>query len=82
VVVGGLPRSCLIVLDVLASSKYANGITQKELRNKTALAIRTIKYAIYNLKNKNLVYEKLILSDIRNKKYYLGGNYYEYSRYK
>jgi len=72
VVVGGYSKSCLKVLEVLASSR--NGISQKELRDKTTLSVRSIKYALNTLKLKNIVYGELILSDIRNKKYYYGGN--------
>ena len=75
-VVGGysnLSNSCLRILEVLASSR-SNGITQKELRSKTSLSVRSVKYALSILKNENLILEELILSDIRNKKYYYGGN--------
>ena len=71
-VVGGLSKSCLKVLSILANS-YNNGFSQKELKNYTELSIRTIKYVLYILINRNLIYEELILSDIRNKKYFYGG---------
>jgi len=62
----------LKVLQILSSSN--DGISQKELKNRTTLSVRTIKYALNILKNENFVYEELILSDIRSKKYYYGGD--------
>lgn len=71
-VAGGLSKSCLKVLDVLASSKN-KGINQKEIIDGTNLSTRTVKYALQFLKLRNLVSEIFLMNDLRCKTYIYGG---------
>lgn len=62
----GLPKSCKKVLLVLSSS---DSLTQKEIKEKTGLSIRSVKESLKLLKERDLVEEHFVLGDIRRKKY-------------
>ena len=68
----GISKSCLLVLSVLSSSGY-EGISQKELLDKTQLSARSVKYALKKLKTRGYALEKILSRDLRCKKYYFGG---------
>lgn len=69
-VIGGLPGSCLKVLEAVNFSK--EGICQQEILDRTKLSKRSVKYALKNLKSEGLVSEEAVLSDVRKKKYFGG----------
>ncbi|MBS3052476.1 MAG: hypothetical protein J4428_03850 [Candidatus Aenigmarchaeota archaeon] len=55
------------------SSSDSHGINQKEIRNRTGLSVRNIKYCLSFLKQRNIVLENLVFRDMRCKTYKLRG---------
>lgn len=63
-----MPPSAKLVAKVL---EYNDGLTQKQLAEKTLLPDRTVRYALTRLEDENLVESRFSFSDARKRVYTL-----------